>query len=217
MNITILCSSPEHPVNTYLEQWADAKRGQHQIHLVRERSELPGGDILFLVSCSELIKAEHRAMYEHTLVLHASDLPKGRGWSPHIWEIVGGANALTLSLLEAEDRVDSGKIWLKRAIRIEKTDLWYDVNHKLFQTEIDLMNEAVEGFGQIQTQPQDASIAPTYYERRTPMHSELDPHRSIAEQFDLMRMCDPERYPAWFEHRGQKYKISLEKVDHEEN
>jgi methionyl-tRNA formyltransferase len=217
MNITVLCSSPEHPVNAYLEQWADDKRVRHQIHLVRKRSELPGGDILLLVSCSELIKAEHRAMYKHTLVLHASDLPKGRGWSPHIWEIVNGADAITLSLLEAEDRVDSGKIWLKRSIPIKKTDLWYDVNHKLFKTEIDLMNEAVESFGQIQPQPQDASINPTYYERRTPTHSELDPHKTIAEQFDLMRMCDPERYPAWFEHRGQKYKISLEKVDHEEN
>jgi methionyl-tRNA formyltransferase len=215
MNITVLCSSPEHPVNAYLEQWADDKRVRHQIHLVRKRSELRGGDILFLVSCSELIKAEHRAMYKHTLVLHASDLPKGRGWSPHIWEIVNGADAITLSLLEAEDRVDSGKIWLKRAIPIKKTDLWYDVNHKLFKTEIDLMNEAVESFGQIQPQPQDASINPTYYERRTPTHSELDPQKTISEQFDLMRMCDPERYPAWFEHRGQKYKISLEKVDHE--
>jgi methionyl-tRNA formyltransferase len=212
-----MCSSPEHPVNAYLEQWADDKRVRNQVDLVRKRSELPGGDILFLVSCSELIKAEHRAMYKHTLVLHASDLPKGRGWSPHIWEIVDGADSITLSLLEAEDRVDSGKIWLKRSIPIEKTDLWYDVNHKLFQTEFDLMNEAVENCGQIQPQLQDASITPTYYERRTSTHSELDPHKSIAEQFDLMRMCDPERYPAWFEHRGQKYKISLEKVDHEEN
>lgn len=217
MNITILCSSPEHPINAFLVQWVDEKLEQHQIHLVRNRSELPGGDILFLVSCSEIIKAEHRAMYEHTLVLHASDLPKGRGWSPHIWDIINGADSITLSLLEAEDRVDSGKIWLKRAISIEKTDLWYDVNHKLFQAEIDLMNDAVENCGRIQPKPQDASIQPTYYERRTPTDSELDPQKSIAEQFNLIRICDPERYPAWFEHHGQKYKISLEKVDHEEN
>lgn len=217
MNITILCSSPEHPVNACLEEWASDKQGQHQIHLVRKRSELAGGDILFLVSCSEIIKVEHRSLYKHTLVLHASDLPRGRGWSPHIWEIVNGAELITLSLLEAEDRVDSGRIWLKRAISVDKTDLWYDVNHKLFQAEIDLINEAVENCGQVQPYTQDADITPTYYERRTPADSELNPQKSIAEQFDLMRMCDPERYPAWFEHLGQKYKISLEKVDHEEN
>ena len=216
MNITILCSSPEHPVNAYVEKWASDNQGKHQVHIVRERSELEGGDFLFLVSCSEIIKAKHRALYKHSLVLHASDLPKGRGWSPHIWEIVNGAGHITLSLLEVEDGVDSGRIWIKQEMPICKTDLWHDVNRKLFQAEIDLINEAVNNWHRIEPYHQDAGVASTYYKRRTPEHSELDPAKTIAEQFDLMRMCDPERYPAWFEYLGQKYKVSLEKVDHEE-
>ncbi|MCM0612630.1 UDP-glucuronic acid dehydrogenase [Marinobacter sediminum] len=216
MKITVLCSDPEHPVNRHLNRWVGQKRDGHDIELLRKRCELSGGDILFLVSCSEIIKAEHRSLYRHTLVLHASDLPKGRGWSPHVWEVVRGAEHITLSLLEAEDKVDSGRIWLKRVIPISKTDLWYDVNEKLFEAEVDLINEAVDNSEQIEPCHQDADIVPTYYERRTPADSELDPQKSIAEQFDLIRMCDPERYPAWFEHLGQKYKISLEKVDHEE-
>ena len=31
------------------------------------------------------------------------------------------------------------------------------------------------------------------------------------DQFDLMRTCDPNRYPAFFELYGKKYKIILEK------
>jgi len=197
-------------------KWIEQKRYEHDIELLRKRCELPGGDILFLVSCSEIIKAEHRTLYKHTLVLHASDLPKGRGWSPHIWEIINGAEQITLSLLEAEDKVDSGRVWLKRSISIRKTELWYEVNEKLFQAEIGLMNEAVENCHEIEPYRQSEDVTPTYYERRTPTDSELEPHKTIAEQFDLIRMCDPERYPAWFEHLGQKYKISLEKVDHEE-
>lgn len=215
MKITILCTEPEHPVNAYLKRWSDQIEGRHSIDLVRSRSQLTGGDFLFLVSCSQIIKSEHRDKYKHTLVLHASDLPKGRGWSPHVWEIVNGADAITLSLLEAEDKVDSGRLWLKRLIPIDKTELWHDVNEKLFEAEVALINEAVERYHQIQPYPQSDEIEPTYYPKRTPVDSEIDPEKSITKQFNLIRMCDPQRYPAWFEYLGQKYKIILEKVDNE--
>jgi methionyl-tRNA formyltransferase len=50
---------------------------------------------------------------------------------------------------------------------------------------------------------------------RTPKDSCIDPHRTIAEQFDLIRVCDPIRFPAFFEYRGQKYALKLEKLNGE--
>lgn len=215
MNISVLCSNPEHPVNAYLRLWAEQQGGQHQIEIVQRRSELSGGDILFLVSCSEIVDAKYRSRYSHTLVLHASDLPRGRGWSPHVWEIVGGADSITLSLLEAEDKVDTGRIWLKRYIPIKKTDLWYEVNDKLFQAEVEIMSQAVDSIGEILPYSQSDAVEPVYYGRRTPKDSKLDIAKPIIEQFDLLRMCDPERYPAWFEYQGVKYKVRIEKTDNE--
>lgn len=215
MKITVLCSDPAHPVNAYLDAWVTAVSVRHNVRLVRSASELTSGDFLFLVSCSELIKPEHRKSYRHTLVLHASDLPKGRGWSPHIWELVQGQETITLSLLEADDKVDTGRIWLKRRIPVERTALWNEVNRLLFEAEIQLMNEAIEEYEQIEPYTQDTAIEPTYYRKRTPNDSRIDPYKSFAEQFDLIRMCDPERYPAWFELNGQKYKVILEKLNDE--
>lgn len=215
MNITVLCSDAAHPVNTYLDAWVNEISDSYSISIVRTRAELTSGDFLFLVSCSEIIKAEHRENYRHTLVLHASDLPKGRGWSPHIWEIIQGGEAITLSLLEAEDKVDTGRIWLKQLIPIEKTALWDEVNHLLFEAEIKLMNEVLVRYDQIKPYQQDTEIEPTYHRKRTPEDSRVNPDSSIADQFDLIRMCDPDRYPAWFELHGQKYKLVLEKMDNE--
>lgn len=215
MKITVLCTDAAHPVNQHLDAWISRIRRRHTIDLVRSRSELSEGDFLFLVSCSEIIKSEHRANYRHTLVLHASDLPNGRGWSPHVWEIVNGGDTITLSLLEAEDKVDTGRIWLQCEIPIEKTALWYDVNNRVFEAEIRLMNEAIEKYEQVQPYPQNPHIEPTYHRKRTLLDSKLDPCQSIADQFNLIRMCDPDRYPAWFELHGQKYKLILEKMDHD--
>jgi methionyl-tRNA formyltransferase len=215
MNITVLCTDPNHPVNIYLNNWIKEVGDSHNITIVRSRTELTSGDFLFLVSCNEIIRKEHRKNYRHTLVLHASDLPKGRGWSPHVWEIIQGGDAITLSILEAEDKVDTGHIWLKKKIPVSKTALWDEVNHLLFEAEIQLMNDVLERYDQIKPCQQDADIEPTYHRKRTPEDSRVDPDSSIADQFDLIRMCDPDRYPAWIEIHGQKYKLILEKVDNE--
>lgn len=213
MKISILCTSPEHPINAHIEQWIQRNRHQHQISLSRRKSDLPGGDILFLVSCSEIIRAAERSAYRACLVLHASALPLGRGWSPHVWEIIHGAERLTLSLLEAEDRVDSGRIWKQVSFPIPKHALWNEINTRLFDAEIDLIDFAVREFETIVPYEQRADIEPTYFPRRAAEDSRIDPKCSIASQFDLIRVCDPQRFPAFFELHGHRYKLTLEKMD----
>jgi len=48
-----------------------------------------------------------------------------------------------------------------------------------------------------------------YYRQRTPNDSELDPEYSISSQLNLLRVCDPNRYPAYFYQNGQKYLVTL--------
>lgn len=212
MKITLICSDHNHPVNPYLHKWMKTQAATHQIQLVSKKAQISGGDILFLVSCSEIVTAEDRAKYKACLVLHASDLPNGRGWSPHIWELSRGADHITLSLLEAEDKVDSGRIWKKTQIPVPRHALWDEINHLLFEAELELLNFAVQNFQQITPETQQDINQASYYPRRTPRDSEIDIHSTIADQFDLIRVCDPNRFPAYFEHLGNRYILKLEKA-----
>lgn len=211
LKITLLCSSSEHPVNVMLQRWIELNASEHSISFCRSKSEVVGGDILFLISCSEIIGEDIRRQFSKTLVLHASDLPKGRGWSPHVWEIIKGADEIVLSLLEAQDKVDSGAIWHKLHIPISKDALFDEINEALFLAEEQLLDFAILNFDTITPLAQPDSLA-TYYPRRGPNDSRIDPGKSIAEQFDLLRVCDPVRFPAFFELRGSRYKIILEKM-----
>ena len=213
MKVSIVCSDRSHPVNPYLSVWAQRHSQDHDIEVVRKKSELTGGDILFLVSCVEIISTNDRKAYGASLVLHAGDLPRGRGWSPQIWEIAAGATNITLSLLEAEDKVDSGKIWQKVQIPVPPTALWNEINHLLFTAEVHLMDFALASYGRIQPYEQLKDVEPTYYRRRTKQDSRMDPHQSIADQFDQIRVCDPQRFPAFFEYRGQRFALKLEKLN----
>lgn len=213
MRISLLCSDDQHPVNESLKRWMFAQNGIHHVELVHDKSKLSGGDILFLVSCAEIISSVDRFSYRATLVLHASDLPRGRGWSPHIWQVIGGAEEITLSLLEAADKVDSGRIWKKVKFAVPKHALWDEINSCLFEAEIKIIDFAVSNFDQVLPTIQDSLTEEGYYPLRTPFDSQIDPSLSIASQFDLIRVCDPKRFPAFFELHGKKYKIVLEKMD----
>lgn len=213
MNITILCSSSSHPVNRMLDRWMVENQACHVISLVRQKAELCGGDILFLISCGEKISREDRQSFGKVLVIHASDLPQGRGWSPHIWSLLSGASSITVSLLEAEDAIDSGAIWKKVVVPVPKHALFDEINDLLFEAESQLMSFAIEAFYSVTPEPQNGCVEPCYYPRRTPQDSELDAQKSIAEQFDLLRVCDPQRFPAFFKLHGHTYKVIVEKVE----
>jgi methionyl-tRNA formyltransferase len=213
MIVSVLCTDVAHPVYSDLEKWVVRKRADgHTAFLCSAKTDLVGGDILFLVSCSQIISASDRQKFSKVLVLHASDLPKDRGWSPHIWRIVEGAKELTVSLIEAQDSVDTGDIWFQEKISLVGTELLPEINRKLFSLELALMDRAMYQFNSVSPTPQRCDEG-SYRRKRGPDDSRLDPYKSIAEQFDLLRVVDNQRYPAFFEYRGERYTLLITKAD----
>ncbi|MDB4616933.1 hypothetical protein OAE23_02415, partial [Synechococcus sp. AH-551-E11] len=96
---------------------------------------------------------------------------------------------------------------------VPKHALWDEIDELLFNAEIELIDLAVREFNTVIPKPQDIAKVPTYYPRRTPDASKLDVDCSIVSQFDLIRVCNPVRFPAFFELHGKKYKLTLEKID----
>lgn len=214
MKISILCSRKKHPIYPFLELWHQKHSISHDVQLINEKKSLVGGDILFLISCNEIVGKDVTSKFRKSLVIHASDVPKGRGWSPHIWQVLEGSNNITISMLEAEEKVDSGAIWRQKTLKLEGHELYDEINEKLFAVEFELMDYAVENFNTVKPRSQD-DVAPTYYRKRTPEDSRIDPNKSISEQFELLRIADPNRFPAFFDLRGHSYKIVLLKQDGE--
>lgn len=211
MRITILCTDFDHPVVPHLRTWMeDMNLKGHVVSLLNDKSTLQDGDILFLVSCSQIIEEKERKKYKAVLVLHASDLPKGRGWSPYIWSILHGANEITVCLLDASEPIDSGSIWLKTKFQLNGHELLPEINEKLFAVELKLMSQLVDQFDQLSPITQVGDAGP-YMPKRSPADSRLDPDKTIAEQFELLRVVDSQRYPAFFDYRGKRYLIRIEK------
>ena len=216
MKIDLLCSSENHPINPWLKEWAKRHETQHIVRLLHNKNHLQSGDILFLISCTEVISKQLRNSYRSSIVLHASNLPNGRGWSPHIWQILNGARTITVSAINAEDKIDSGDIWAKKTFNVAPDELHDEINLSLFQTELSLLDQVVEMVEKgHQPHPQPDEEA-TYFPRRTPDDSRIDPYRSIADQFNKIRISDPSRFPAFFELHGSIYTLNVKKVERDE-
>src|SRR5258706_2844915 len=138
MRISIVCSDPMHPVFERLRKWKDQHSERHTVELVESPAMLSGGDMLFLVSCTEIVRKPVRDRYQSTLVIHASPLPYVRGWSPHIWQVLQGSNVITVTLLAAHESVDTGDIWAQESFQLRGDELYDEINNLLFEAELRL-------------------------------------------------------------------------------
>lgn len=200
MKIDILFNDKYHPAFHYFEEWC----GVNNATLVNDRSELKGGDYLFLISCTQILKRE-RELYKQVFVIHESDVPNGRGWSPLAWQVLEGKDHIVITLMEAADSVDAGDVFDKKILILDGTELYGEIHRKCVAVKIELIMGSA---GNVKT---SQTGEPSYYRRRTPEDSRLDVSKSIESQFDLLRICEP-RFPAFFEHRGCKYEVSIKKI-----
>ena len=207
MNIDILCSSVEHAIYPALEKWRSNSAKLHKISIFSDTKSLSGGDFLFLVSATDIVPSEILESYSHPLVIHGSDLPKGRGWSPITWQIINQEKSFTLSLLEADHPVDSGKIWKKIKLKLDDTLVFSEIMSEIALGTIALMDFALVNYDSVDPVAQFGE--PTYYNRRNPTDSEINPAQSISNVFDIIRVSDPTRYPAHFTFRGRRYRITI--------
>lgn len=188
-----------------------ANEGGDAAVLVRDSREVQSGGIAFYLSCLKITPPDILARNHHNLVVHASDLPKGRGFSPVVWQILEGANTIPISMIFAADEVDSGDIVMRDALRLQGHELNDEVRDMLGSRIVDMCLRYLELPAPPAGDPQTGEAS--WYTRRRPEDSRLDPQKSIAEQFNLLRVVDNDRYPAFFDYRGQRYIVKIERQD----
>lgn len=210
MDISILVDSKASWFCEYAEKLSkELEADRHKVSYVHDSQELQGGDICFLLSCTRLVKKERLQLYRHNIVIHASDLPRGKGFTPLKWQIIEGKNDIPITLFEAVEEMDAGNYYFKEIIHFEGHEL-LDELHEIMGNKICSMamryvleSESLIGIKQEGTE--------TIYSRRTVEDDELDISQSIESQFNQLRIADNERFPIWFRYRNHEYILKIQK------
>jgi methionyl-tRNA formyltransferase len=178
---------------------------------VREQEAIREGDVAFLLSCTRLTSDAILRRNRRNIVVHASALPEGRGFSPVVWQILEGKNVIPITMIEASAEADAGDTLMSDEIVLEGHELNAEIRRRLGEKVVGLCRRYLDAPAPAVGEPQRGEGS--RYRRRTPADSALDPHRSIAEQFDLLRVVDNERYPAYFDYRGKRYILTIKEAE----
>lgn len=168
-------------------------------------------EVVFILGYTRIIEKEYLKKHLHNLVVHESDLPKGKGWAPLFWQVLEGKNQIPVVLFEASEKVDEGQIYIKDFIDLEGTELNSELRLKQADITFKLCQQFLEKYSTLN--PHHSFGEESFYKKRTPKDSRLDIDKTIKDQFNLLRIVDNKDYPAFFDHLGVRYKVSIERYE----
>jgi methionyl-tRNA formyltransferase len=166
-------------------------------------------DIIFILSYHQIIPNEILGKNKHNIVIHASSLPKGKGWAPLFWQILEGKSNILFTMIEAGDGVDNGNIYMQESLKLEDHELNEELREKQAQLTIQMCQNFVNNYEKYK-EPIEQGDGETFYEKRDKEDSKLDIDKTIREQFNLLRIVNNDDYPAFFELEGNRYILKIE-------
>ena len=209
MKVAILTSSSQ-----WFEQYAQILATKIEATLYFSHKNIENFDIVFILSYHKIIPKEILKLNRHNIVIHASALPKGKGWSPMFWQILEDKNSIPFSMFEASDGVDNGDIYMQKTLKLTGYELNKELREKQAVFTIEMCQEFLKNYDKYKySKPQqgDESI----YPKRTSKDSILDTDKTINEQFNLLRIVDNNEYPAFFYKDNRKYILKIEEAKDE--
>lgn len=173
-------------------------------------------DVVFILSYHKLIPIERLANNKHNIVVHASDLPRGKGWAPMFWQILESKDNIVFSMFEASSGIDDGDIYMKKTLVLNGYELNDELREKQANFIIEMCHDFLLNYQKLSTPFKQKGVE-SFYKKRTSKDSELDIYKTIDEQFNLLRIVDNENYPAFFYKNGKKYILKIEKANDEDS
>jgi methionyl-tRNA formyltransferase len=183
----------------------------HHVELVFDKREINKGDVCFLLSCSRIVEKEFLDLNINNIVVHASDLPLGKGFSPLQWQILGGSNIIPITLFEAVKDVDAGPYYIKSEISLQGSELYGELRSILGKKIIEMSLQFID---EIQIlMPIEQIGDESFFPRRKMKDDEINPNKSINELFNHFRIADNENFPLFFYYSGKKFFLKIYKAE----
>ncbi len=208
MKITFLLDKSNNWLEPFVEDYINSKQVGN---ISYNHLDVKDNDIVFILGYTKILDKDFLASNKLNLVIHESDLPKGKGFSPIQWQILEGKSEIVFSLFEAKENIDSGDIYLQKVVKFSGYELFDEIRNIQAKETITLIDEFLNKYPNITSQKQVG--AETIYHRRKNKDDMLDIDKSIREQFDHFRIANNDEYPLWFEIDGYKYNLKIEKAN----
>ena len=143
--------------------------------------------------------------------MHASKLPKDRGFAPVQYQVLRGKNIIDISLLEAAKEVDTGDIFLRDKFMLDKDDLSNEIRKKQAKAMLNIIKKFLDKYPKLKRNKQKGTS--NFNKRRYSDSNQLNINKSIKSQFNILRIANNEDYPAQFKIHNKNYILKIYKKE----
>ena len=211
MKICIVVDNPRSWFVLFAEELKKNLSRFGSVDLLSDSNQISqSNDVAFLLSCEKKVIPEILRRSRSNIVVHASELPKGKGMSPLTWQILEGKNRIPITLFEAVEAIDAGPVYIIEYVDFIGNELLHEMQNSVGVKIMEMCETFLNDWPQILSNGISQNGEPSFYKKRTPGDSRLDPQKSLSEQFNLLRVVDNDRYPAFFEWNGRRYNLKIE-------
>ena len=182
----------------------------YQICSYFDTGEVNNFDIVFLLGYTKVLSKNFLSRNSLTLVVHESNLPDGAGFSPLQWQLIAGKSEIKISLIEALEKVDSGDILLQHTMAFDGTELYEEIRSKQAVSTINIISKFLRIYPNFSRAKQTGYSSS--YRKRDVKDSELDFHKSIADNFNILRVSNNKEWPSFFFYKNKKFIVKIYKA-----
>ena len=145
---------------------------------------------------------------------HESPLPEGRGHAPIQWALLNKRNNLTISMFKIDKGVDTGLLCYQYNMPISKMDTYKILENKRQIGLQECFNSFLQEIKTGVVVLREQSGLGNYQTKRNPKDSELTKQiYSLEDLWENIRICDNDKFPAFFKLNDKKVILKYEVVD----
>ncbi len=211
LTISVIVDNGNSWIIPYAKRLQDLLSRNHNVEFYGDHEEISRGDLAFYLGCMRITPKKILDKNKHNLVVHESNLPEGKGFSPLTWQVLEGNNRIPVVLFEAIEELDAGPIYLIDELVFEGHELIDEMREQQGNKTVELCSKFVDMYPDVIDMARPQKGQESFYEQRIPEDSCLNPDKNITEQFNLLRVIDNKRYPVYFELKGHRYYLRITK------
>ena len=208
--VTFLLDKSNNWFHTYIKKTNFVYKNKYIYKIEENYKKIQDQDLVFILGYGRLLPNLFLKKNKLNLVIHESKLPYDKGGAPIHYQVLKSKKIIHICLIEAAEKIDSGDIYLIDKFNLNGGELMPELRKRQAYARLNIIKKFLKKYPKISKKKQKGKG--TFNRKRNSKDSELNIKKSIKSQFNLLRICDNERYPAFFKFKNKKYILKIFKV-----
>tara|TARA_B100000029_G_C17600420_1_gene965576 strand:+ start:4187 stop:4849 length:663 start_codon:yes stop_codon:yes gene_type:complete len=200
--------------NTWIKKYINHNsfsfsKKKYAFNFFTNKNKVKKFDVVFVLGYTQKLNNKFLKNNILALLVHESNLPYGRGSAPMQWQILKNKKKIYICLIIVDKKLDCGDIILRDQMVFKGDELNDEIRDKQAKYTLKIINNFLKKYPKFVRKRQKG--LPSYFRKRNKLDSKLDINKTLKKQFNLLRVCDNENYPAYFVYKSNKYKLKIYK------